>query len=61
MTDKLLDEFGHEIESLTLIPGSGGVFEVEVDGTLLYSKKETKRHATYEEVRNAIVGMGNED
>ena len=33
-----------------LIKGSGGVFEVIVDGRLIYSKKETGRHADYDEV-----------
>jgi selenoprotein W-related protein len=26
-----------------MIPGSGGVFDVEVDGALVYSKKQTGR------------------
>lgn len=26
------------------IPGDGGVFDVEVDGNLIYSKHETGRH-----------------
>lgn len=30
-----------QITSLTLIPGQGGVFEVEVNGEKIYSKKET--------------------
>lgn len=52
MTEQLLDEFEDDIESLTLIPGHGGVFEVVAGDTLIYSKKETGRHATYEEVRD---------
>ena len=27
-----------------LIPSDGGIFDVEVDGTLVYSKFETGRH-----------------
>ncbi len=30
-----------EIRSLTLIPSSGGAFEVTVDGNNIYSKKQT--------------------
>jgi selenoprotein W-related protein len=30
---------------ITLVPGSGGVFEVEVDGRLIYSKRQTGEHA----------------
>ncbi len=54
MTEQLLADFESEIEELTLIPSDGGVYEVEVDGELVYSKKQTGRHAEYEEVRDAI-------
>ncbi len=50
MADQLLEEFEHNVETLTFIPSKGGVFEVVVDGSLAYSKKETGRHADYEEV-----------
>lgn len=33
-----------------LIPSKGGVFEVEVDGDLLYSKKATGKHADHDEL-----------
>jgi selenoprotein W-related protein len=39
---------------LELIPSGGGVFEVVVDGRLVYSKKATGRHCTHEEVLEAI-------
>ena len=38
------------MDDLTLVPSRGGVFEVTVDGALLYSKKATGRHADPEEV-----------
>ncbi len=47
-------EFEREIETLTLIPSRGGVFEVTVDGDLVYSKKATGKHATYEDVAGPI-------
>ena len=50
MTDELLKAFEASIASLELIPSSGGVFEVEVDGKLLFSKKATGRHAEPGEV-----------
>lgn len=34
-----------------LIESGGGVFEVERDGQLIYSKRQTGRHAEWEEVR----------
>lgn len=39
-----------------LIESSGGVFEVEVDGTLLFSKKRLGRHAAPGEVLGLIRG-----
>ena len=54
MTEQLLAEFEDSVEELTLVPSAGGVFEVEVDGDLVYSKKATGRHAEYEEVAAAI-------
>jgi selenoprotein W-related protein len=33
-----------------IVPSRGGVFEVEVDGELVYSKKATGRHAEHDEI-----------
>ena len=48
--DDLLSTYQHVIESLTLVTGSKGVFDVEVDGEILYSKHATGRHAEPREV-----------
>jgi selenoprotein W-related protein len=37
-----------------LVPSRGGVFEVEVDGRLVFSKKATGRHAEFDEVLEAV-------
>jgi selenoprotein W-related protein len=47
-------EFERQIESWSLIPGGGGVFEITLDGDLVYSKKATGQHPTTDEVRQAI-------
>lgn len=39
------------VRSWNLIPAGGGLFEFEVNGELLYSKKETGRHAEEGEIR----------
>jgi selenoprotein W-related protein len=54
LAEAVLTEFGTRIDAWTLVPGSGGVHEVEVDGELVFSKKETGRHPTAEEVVAAI-------
>lgn len=40
MTTKLLNTFRQGIKNLTLIPSGGGVFDVIVDGKLIFSKKQ---------------------
>ena len=57
MVGLLLEQFEHQISGLTLVPGTGGVFEVVADGTLLYSKKATGRHAEYDEVAGPLVEL----
>ncbi len=54
MTEQLVDEFGQALESMTLIPSSGGVFEVAVDGKLVFSKKALGRHPEPGEVLGLI-------
>ena len=54
MADELLKNFEREIASLELIPSSGGVFEVLVNSSLVYSKKATGRHAATSEVVNSV-------
>ena len=49
-TDDLLSNYQHVIEDLRLVTGGSGVFDVVVDGELLYSKGETGRHAADGEV-----------
>jgi selT/selW/selH-like putative selenoprotein len=45
---------------LTLVPSSGGVFDVVVDGTPVFSKQQFRRHAEPGEVVERIraAGMG---
>lgn len=50
MAEELITLFTAAIESLTLIPSSGGRFEVKVDDALIYSKKASGRHAEAGEV-----------
>jgi selenoprotein W-related protein len=46
----LLSNYQHVIEDLRLVTGTKGVFDVVVDGQVLYSKAETGRHANEGEV-----------
>jgi len=49
-TKDLLFHYQHVIEELKLVTGSKGVFDVEVDGELIYSKAAEGRHAQPGEV-----------
>jgi selenoprotein W-related protein len=57
LLEELLKEYEHVIESAALIPSDGGRFEVSVNGRLIYSKLETKRHAEAGEILNLISKM----
>ncbi len=54
MTTELLQKYENLIESITLLPSDGGVYEVTVNGQLLYSKKASGRHAEPGEVAGLL-------
>ena len=54
MADEIKE--GFEGASVEIVEGSGGVFEVTVDGGLIYSKKDTGRFPETGEVVSAIKG-----
>ena len=49
-TKDLLSHYQHVIEDVQLITGDKGVFDVTVNGELIYSKKQEGRHAKPGEV-----------
>ncbi|HEU4319699.1 MAG TPA: Rdx family protein [Acidimicrobiia bacterium] len=51
----ILSRYQHIVRSLTFMTGSKGVFDVTVDGQLIYSKAETGRHAEPGEVLDLFV------
>ena len=53
--EDLLSNYQHVIDELKVITGGSGVFDVVVDGTTLYSKHETGRHAEPGEVLAAFT------
>jgi selenoprotein W-related protein len=50
----LLNEFEFETDKLILIPSNGGRFEVEVNGTVVYSKLQAGRHARAGEIVESV-------
>lgn len=51
---ELLKGFETEIETITLIPSSGGAFEVTVNGKLVFSKFALQRHAVPGEITSLV-------
>lgn len=61
VTNDLLTNYQHVIEDLRLVTGDKGIFDVTVDGELIYSKAQTGRHANEGEVLERfaeLVGPG---
>jgi selenoprotein W-related protein len=59
MVQAILSKYEHYIDDVTLIPSSGGAYEVVAGDELVFSKKALGRHATIEEVMDlldAIIG-----
>lgn len=55
MTEELIDEFGEELDTITLVKGEGGRFVVTVNGEMVFSKKEVGRHAEPGEIVDLIM------
>jgi selenoprotein W-related protein len=51
MAEKILNDYEHDISEMVLVPSGGGVFEVAAGDELVYSKRATGRHPSYEEIQ----------
>ena len=54
MATNLLEKYGNKIKKLSLIPAGGGVYEVEKDGRLIFSKKSLDRFPELDEIITLI-------
>ena len=54
MAQELLTTFDTELGEVALIPGSGGVFEVRVDGELVWSRKVQGRFPESKELKQRV-------
>lgn len=57
VVNDLLSNYQHVIDELRLVMGGSGIFDVAVDGELLYSKGQTGRHATDGEVLELFTDL----
>ena len=51
---ELLTSFEDELGGVTLMPGTGGVFEVRVDGETLWSRKAEGRFPELKEIKQRL-------
>ena len=51
---EIMSEYQHQMVALTLLPGDKGIFDVKVNGTLIYSKHATGRFPEPGEVRSEL-------
>lgn len=54
LVENLLNQHKEGFETVSLIPSSGGVFEVKLDDDLLFSKKELDRFPEEDEVQKLV-------
>jgi selenoprotein W-related protein len=54
VAQELLTTFDGDIGEVALIPGTGGIFEVAVDGTLVWSRKAEGRFPGLKELKQRV-------
>lgn len=57
LAEELMKNYEHVIEALTIVPSDEGRFEVSVNGELVFSKLQSKRHAEPGEILGLISKM----
>lgn len=55
LVERILQQHEEVLERVSLIPSSGGAFELSLDGELLFSKKAAGRFPTLEEALQALA------
>lgn len=54
MTQELLTTFEGDLTRASLIPGSGGVFDIRLNGEMIFSRKEAQRFPEIKEIKQLI-------
>ena len=54
LAQELLTTFESDIRSVSLVPGSGGILEVRLNGELLFSRKEAGRFPEAKELKQLV-------
>lgn len=54
LAQELLATFESDIRSVSLVPGSGGILEVRLNGELIFSRKEAGRFPDAKELKQLV-------
>lgn len=54
LAQELLMTFDADLGEVALVPGTGGIFEVRLDGVLLFSRKEAGRFPEAKELKQLV-------
>ncbi|MBI3344023.1 MAG: SelT/SelW/SelH family protein [Gammaproteobacteria bacterium] len=54
LAQELLTTFEQELGEVALIPGTGGIFEVRVNGETLFSRKQQNRFPEAKEIKQLL-------
>lgn len=54
MSQELLTTFETDLGEVALVPGTGGIFDIRLDGVLIYSRKEAGRFPESKELKQLI-------
>jgi len=54
MAQELLSTFDNELTEVSLLPGTGGVFEIKVNDILIWSLKEKGRFPNIKELKQLV-------
>ena len=54
MAQELLMTFGTDLQEVALVPGTGGIFEVHLNGELLFSRKQAGRFPESKELKQFV-------
>jgi selenoprotein W-related protein len=54
MAQELLTTFAGELGEVALVPGTGGIFEVRLNGEQLWNKKQAGRYPEPKEIKQFI-------
>jgi selenoprotein W-related protein len=54
MAQELLTTFERDLERVSLVPGSGGIFDIRLNNELIFSRKDAQRFPETKEIKQMI-------